>query len=280
MLMTLCALSLGRLVYGLLLPGMRHDLHLTRQQAGNLGTATSMGYLLFVVPAGYVASRFGPRASILAGLLVLAIGFAALALSDNFYLLAFLIMLLGLGTALLYTPVVSMVVGWFPHRRGSMLGLANSGIGIGVFVTGFYVPWLMTRAGEEGWRVVWMSFAIFTALVMLAAFYVVRNPPGSVLDTGVTAEDHAVVKKQHRQQFFAGSVYRSPAIRLIAAVYAVLGFTYIVQAVFIYSYALESGVPARVVGGWWFPFDCSRTCMGCGVRYYWSFQHAGDLLFV
>lgn len=248
--MTLCALALGRLAYGLLLPSMRIDLDLTLQQAGNLSTASSLGYLIFVLPAGFIASRYGPRASILAGLLLLAGGFASLALANDYFLLLCLMTLLGLGTALLYTPVVSLVVGWFPNRRGSLLGVANSGVGIGAFANGFYVPWIIGSTGDAGWRTAWLSFAVVAAGVLLSAFFLVRNPPGFAGKVIAGAGGEALAESEIVEKTTSRAliVYRSSSVRLIGAVYAVLGFTYIVQAVFVYSYALEAGVPARTAG--------------------------------
>jgi len=68
--MTITALAIARLAFGLLLPTMRAELDLSLAQAGNVGTAVSFGYFALVLPAGLIASRYGPRIAIIAGLIL------------------------------------------------------------------------------------------------------------------------------------------------------------------------------------------------------------------
>src|SRR6201999_4086032 len=56
-----------------LLPSSVHDLHLSTAQAGILSAAYAAGTLVASLPAGFVASRFGPRRTAVAGLLVLGV---------------------------------------------------------------------------------------------------------------------------------------------------------------------------------------------------------------
>lgn len=243
MLMTLTALAIGRLAYGLLLPFMRADLGLTVQQAGYLGTATSLGYLAMVVPAGLVAARVGPRQSMLAGLVCLAGGCAGLGLAQGYASLLLLMVLLGVGTAFLYTPLIALLVGWFPSRRGAVIGIANSGIGIGMLAIGVFVPQVIEQQGNDGWRAIWMGFAVVTTLVLVSGWALVRNPPGWGAAPATGGE-----KKGLLSGFFVSGVYRNPGVRKLAMIYGVLGFTYIVQGLFMYSYALEVGISPVTAG--------------------------------
>src|ERR1700754_1070762 len=56
-----------------LLPEYKEELHLSTAQAGVLTAAYAAGTLVASLPGGYVASRFGPRRTSIAGLLVLAV---------------------------------------------------------------------------------------------------------------------------------------------------------------------------------------------------------------
>lgn len=236
--MTLCALAIGRLAYGLLLPAMRVDLGLSVQQAGNLGTASSLGYLLMVLPAGFIASRRGPRLSILIGLALIALACGVMAVAQHYAVFIVLMIILGFGTALLYTPLIALIIGWYPNRRGSVIGIANSGIGIGMLAIGLYVPVLIENLGHSGFKAAWASFAAFAALVLVLAIRYTHNPPGA---GGGQTQTQATQRKADRQQ-----VFNSAGIRMIAVIYGVLGVSYIVQSVFMYSYALDAGIdPVR-----------------------------------
>ncbi|MEM7258454.1 MAG: MFS transporter [Pseudomonadota bacterium] len=234
MAMSMVALSLSRLAYGLLLPFMRADLSLSFQQAGNLGTSTSFGYLLLVLPAGYLTRRIGPRRVIISGLTIVSMGFLGMMMTSAYAWLLLWMAALGTGTALIYTPVVSFIVGWFPNRRGLVLGLVNSGIGLGVFICGLAVPYMAT-ADSDGWRQVWGLFAITSVLIGATAAWLIRNPPLRRSNTQITTSA-------------AMTVYRLPTVQVLGACYFITGFSYIVQTVFMYSYALEAGVAENTAG--------------------------------
>ena len=53
-----------------LLPTYKHDLGLSTAQAGILSAAYAAGTLAFSLPGGYIASRFGPRRTVISGLFV------------------------------------------------------------------------------------------------------------------------------------------------------------------------------------------------------------------
>jgi len=61
MLATIAAHGFGRMSYTLILPEMREGLGLTYTQAGLLSTGNFIGYLLFAVIGGFLASRYGAR---------------------------------------------------------------------------------------------------------------------------------------------------------------------------------------------------------------------------
>src|SRR5882724_6980912 len=56
-----------------LLPSYVHDLHLSTAQAGILSAAYAAGTLVASLPAGFVASRFGPRRTVIIGLCALGL---------------------------------------------------------------------------------------------------------------------------------------------------------------------------------------------------------------
>ena len=56
-----------------LLPSYVDELHLSTAQAGILSAAYAAGALVFAVPAGWVASRFGPRRAVIWGLIALGV---------------------------------------------------------------------------------------------------------------------------------------------------------------------------------------------------------------
>lgn len=237
MLVTLTAVALARLAYGLILPFMRAGLDLTYQQAGNLGTASAFGYLCFVMLAGMLAARHGGRATILLGTGLTTLGFAGLTVAEHYSVLLALMLLLGLGTAFAFTPVISLLASWFPARRGAVIGTTNSGIGIGMVFAGALVPYLNSAFGSNGWRITWGVFAAVSAAAMTAVYLFLRNPP--VPDSATAAAPIPLNKS---------AVYRNRHVITVGLLYGVVGLTYIAQAIFMYSFALDAGIPALTAG--------------------------------
>lgn len=228
-------LVFARLAYGIILPPMRDGLGLSYRQAGTLGTITALGYLLLVMVAGNFAGRYGGRRAVLLGLALSLLSFIGLALASNYYLLMVLFALAGMGTAFGYTPLVSLVASWFPERSGTVIGLLGSGVGIGMFIVGALIPYLSQVVGESGWRIAWALFAVVAVVVMLVSLAVLRDPPLFASGAAPRPVDRA-------------AVFRNRRLITVGLVYGVIGMSYIVQAIFMYSFAVDAGVAPLTAG--------------------------------
>jgi len=234
MLCTLVAVVFGRLAYGLVLPVMRETLALSYSQAANLGTLTALGYLVLLLYAGVFAGRHGGKRSILLGLSLGAIGYAGLSLFSAYPLLMLCMTLMGFGTAFTFTPLVSLLGAWYPERRGMVIGFAGSGVGIGILLAGALVP-IITQSGDEAsWRLIWASFAGIAVLAIVLVSIFLRDPP---------QHEETISMRQG-----LAIAYRNPHVVRMALIYGVVGLTYIVQVLFMYSFALDAGVAAPIAG--------------------------------
>src|SRR5690554_620576 len=155
LLTSLVVIAFARMAYGVILPSMRADLGLSYQQAGILGTITALGYLLFVLAGGVAAARFGAKPTIVFGLITVALGFAGLTVASHYWLLLGLMALLGFGTAFSFAPMVSLLATWYPEKRGLVIGLMTSGVGMGMLLVGVLVPLMTSLFGDNGWRASW-----------------------------------------------------------------------------------------------------------------------------
>lgn len=234
LLVVVTALVFARLAYGLILPFMRENLGLDYQQAGNLGTASALGYLCLIMASGMFAARWGGQLTIVIGVLLTVIGFCGLSFSSHYLLLLLWMTLLGFGTAFAYTPTISLLVGWFPQRRAAVIGAVNSGAGIGMLLVGAMVPYLQEVFGATSWRLAWGIFALAGMLTVVAVVLFLPSPalPGS--------------GRQARTGNKA--IYRNREVIRIGMLYAIIGSTYVVQAIFMYSFALDAGLSAVVAG--------------------------------
>ena len=127
--------------------------------------------------AGALSDRFGPGRVIAAGGTVLAIGLiicSRLTELWHFYLSYGVIVALGVSSAG-WTACVTMVNRWFAARLGLALGIASSGIGVGIMVI---VPLVQILINNFGWRLafIWVAAIVFLGLLLMGLF-VLRGQP-------------------------------------------------------------------------------------------------------
>jgi MFS family permease len=126
---------------------------------------------------GMLVDRLGPRRVMLGGAALLGL---ACVLSSRVTSLATLYLMVGVLAAtgvcaVSWVPSGALIARWFTERRGSMMGLAFSGMGAGVLVMGPLAQWLI--AGH-GWRVAYLVLGVGTLAVLLPLIWLgVREAP-------------------------------------------------------------------------------------------------------
>jgi MFS family permease len=119
---------------------------------------------------GALADRFGPRRLVLAGGVLLAAALWADSLVTrawHLYLAFGLLTAVGVATAG-STPAVVMVQRHFSARLGLALGIAGSGVGLGIFLV---VPLCQALIDAFGWRWAFRALGVLAALWILPATY-------------------------------------------------------------------------------------------------------------
>ena len=129
---------------------------------------------------GMLVDRVGPRRVILGGTFVL--GGACILASRveslwSLYLITGVLAAAGV-CAVSWVPSGVLIARWFADRRGSVMGLAFSGMGAGVLVMGPLAQWLI--AGY-GWRAAYVVLGAGTLLVLVPLVSLgVRDAPRAV----------------------------------------------------------------------------------------------------
>jgi MFS family permease len=229
-LVSLCVIGFGRMSYGILMPFMKESLSLTYQQAGLLGTVTAIGYLSLVLFVGIFAAKWGSRKLIIIGTLLVSCGLFYLSWTQTFLSCIVGMVLLGIGAAFTYTPLVNIVVGWYPKQRGMMIGFIISGLGLGSLISSLLIPVFTGWFSTYGWRYLWLLFGIVSLLSSLVSYRILQDPP-TVLQKNV--------QKAHS---FVRDVYLNKKVILVAVIYGLIGFAYLIPQSFLFSFLLESHI--------------------------------------
>ncbi len=163
-----------------LLPSYVHELHLSTAQAGYLSAAYAAGTLVASLPAGFVATRFGPRRTVILGLCALGVASLCFGLLRSAWPLDAARFIQGAAGALIWSGALTWLVSAAPEgRRGSVIGTA-----LGTAVAGSLLgPALGALAAQIGTE--WVFGAVLVIALSLAAI-AARFP-----DTGVREDQRA-----------------------------------------------------------------------------------------
>lgn len=149
-----------------LLPDYVDKLGLSEAEAGILSASYAAGTLLGALPAGYVASRAGPRRTVIVGLLILGVSSVVFGFAEQILLLDSVRFIQGIAGALIWAGALTWLITNTPEeRRGAVVGAA-----LGTAVAGALLgPLLGAIAGEIGTELVFSSVLVITLLLAWAA---------------------------------------------------------------------------------------------------------------
>lgn len=116
--------------------------------------------------AGGLIDRIGGRKTLIAGGLVLAVGLALASTISAVWQLYFWIgIVAALGIAMIgMVPHVAILSREFPQRRGTALGIAWAGGGVGIVLL---VPVTQLMIDRWGWSAAYIGLAVITALLVI-----------------------------------------------------------------------------------------------------------------
>jgi MFS family permease len=149
-----------------LLPDYVAELGLSKAQAGVLSASYAAGTLVFSLPAGIVASRFGPKRTVVSGLLLLGCASVVFGFAHRFLLLDAARFSQGGAGALIWSGALTWLISVSPPgRRGAVIGTA-----LGTAVAGaLFGPALGALAATVGTEMVFSAVLVVALALIYAA---------------------------------------------------------------------------------------------------------------
>lgn len=264
------ALGFARFGYATILPSMKEGLFLNNTQMGMIATGNLVGYTVFSLVGGFLASYFGPRIVISCSLLLTGATMFLTGTAGGLAGVVGLRFLTGVGSAGSNIPVMGLVSAWFaPERRGMAAGFLVGGSGFGFLITGFLVPCIIAAHPQDGWRLSWFILGGAVVLLGVLGWMLLRNHPSEkgLAPAGARAEkpslqagsgaDGSAGKtdssgEDHEKKQVWSRVYASPELWRLGVVYLFFGFSYIIYGTF-FSAAIVSdkGLSQAQAGMMW-----------------------------
>ena len=153
---------------------------LGNQRLGWIFSAFLIGYAGFQVPAGWLASRFGPRLVITLGVVWWGVATALttvipVGIPQTVLLLIGVRFTLGAGEAVIYPAANQLVARWVPEQeRGFINGLIFAGVGAGSGLTPPVLTWFILR---YGWRSAFWFSAVIGVIAGAVWWWLARDTP-------------------------------------------------------------------------------------------------------
>lgn len=160
------SLSLSSIIVAL--PYIALDLQASAVQVGWLPTAFLLSNVVFLLPFGRIADRYGRKRINETGLIIFTLASLAAAAAPNVELLIAMRVLQGLGGSMIFATGMALVVAVFdPARRGVALGLTSAAVYLGI-TCGPFIGGFLTE--HVHWRSVFL-FQVPLALLSLALIH-------------------------------------------------------------------------------------------------------------
>lgn len=150
------------------IPQIRIDLHLSQTDVGVLSGLPSILFALAAIPGSLLIARFGASATLVAGLLITALGGALRAFSPGAAVLFLTTIVMSAGVAVMQPALPPLVRKWAPQRIGFATAIYTNGLLVGeVLPVALSTSFVLPLVGGN-WRpslVIWSIPLALTALL-------------------------------------------------------------------------------------------------------------------
>jgi MFS family permease len=177
-----------------------------------ISTAALLNFLAMGVGSfawGALSDRFGTRAVVLSGGVLLGLGLVSASQSGTLVQFQLLFgVLVGLAAGSFYAPLISTTTRWFTENRSLAVALVSAGLGLGSTVMGPLARWIIT--GYD-WRIALLVMGNLAWLVIIPAALLVRDPAAPSPDAAPVATGGF-----GGREFTAAQALRTPQFAAIA----------------------------------------------------------------
>jgi len=222
-----------------------------------VSSAMTIGFLAMAFGSivwGGLSDRFGPRAIVLTGAIILVVSLALASQATSLFAFQLIFgLLVGASGAAIIVPMMACVTGWFDTHRSLAVSLVSAGMGMAPMTMAPLAAWLVSNLS---WRTTLEILAVVAALLMIPAALLVRRPPAlvglSVASNGGSQSGMSIGEALQSPQFvvlvltnfFCCATHSGPIFHTVS--YAQTCGIPLVAAVSIYSVEGLAGMGGRI----------------------------------
>lgn len=149
--------------------------NITAVQYSNLSSAYFYAYAAMQIPAGILADVWGTRKTVFAGMLLMGISSVIYGLGPSYTVLFVARLFVGVGASVVFLSILKMQTLWFDESEfGTLTGITACISNIGGAIS--QAP-LALMVAVLTWQMTFVSIGIFTVLMGIISFIVIRDRP-------------------------------------------------------------------------------------------------------
>lgn len=155
-----------------IMPAVEVEFGAGRAEASMPYTLTMIGFAVGNLLIGRIVDRFGVTIALIGAAVAISAGFVLSTMAPSMVALSVTHLLLGLGSAVGFGPLIADISHWFMKRRGIAVALVASGN----YLSGAIWPMLLADIlADSGWRQVYLFLAVVTLVVVIPMSLLLRR---------------------------------------------------------------------------------------------------------
>ena len=182
--------SIGMWAVVVILPAVQAEFGVDRAGASVPFTFMMFGFAFGNLVGGRYVDRLGIVPPVIAAALALGLGFTLAAQADSIWLFSTIHgVLIGVGTAICFGPLLANISHWFERRRG----IAVAAVASGNYIAGAIWPTILQGFVEsDGWRVTYTGMGIMCVVTMVPLALLLRRKAPSEIEAAENNGVHSI----------------------------------------------------------------------------------------
>jgi sugar phosphate permease len=155
---------------------LQQTFHASAAELGGLAATYFYVYMVMQIPTGILVDTMGSRRVVAIGGLIAGIGSVLFGMADTLALASVGRLMVGLGVSVTFIALLKLNAAWFHDRHFATMTGATILIGnVGSLLAAAPLAWALTYIS---WRTAFVAVGVFSLLLALLAWWLVRNHPG------------------------------------------------------------------------------------------------------
>jgi len=203
---------------------------------------------LTTYPAGRWSDKFGPKVVVLAGGVILGIGFVLSGyIHAKWQLYLTYGLVAGFGGGLVYLPPIATAPKWWPDRRALATGFAVVGLGLGSFIMAPLATYIINTIG---WRYVFIYVGAAMGIMAIVAAFCLAVPPAGWAPHGWTPPAPAPgTASRKTRDYTYQETFRTSQFWLLYVAYFCGAFAGLMVIGHIAGHGIDQGLSPMVAAG-------------------------------